>query len=203
MTSVERMRVLWTGFKGGPGVSTLYFNDAASAQGDVGSLFSALTSSIPAPVVLQVEAFGDTITVEDGAITGTWVGTPTTPMPCTTTGPYPGPAGGLIEWKTAGVVARRRVSGKTFLVPLDNGQFGADGTLLDTFVTALITAAQGLVAAQSGNFKVWARPQIAEGAFTDRKGVVHPARAARAGSIHDVLGARVPDKAVVLRSRRD
>lgn len=203
MSALERMRIDWTGFKGGPGVSTLYFADAAAAQDDVRTFFVSVAASVPNDVILQEESFGDVIDDTNGVISGTWVGANSLPKTGEGIGVYAAPVGFCIEWLTAAIVGRRRLRGRTYLVPQMPTVFDTDGSLLPASQNAFITDAQTLVAAQGANMRVWSRPQAATPAWTDKHGKVHPARAARAGSSAAVIGARVPDKAVVLRSRRD
>jgi hypothetical protein len=97
-----------------------------------------------------------------------------------------GPAGGLVHWLTTDVVSGHRVRGSQFLVPLAAGNFDSAGTIVNSTVSTLLSAAQALVTACAPDLVVWHRPVGGSG-----------------GSQHVVTGASVPDKIVVRRSRRD
>lgn len=203
MVELQRQRVAWTGFPGAPGVSTFYFTDAPGAQGDVTAFFTTIALSTPIDVHFQVEATGDIIDSATGTLTGTWVGTQQVPAIGANVSDYAAPVGACVEWLTAAVRNGHHVRGRTYLVPISRDTFDTDGTLQPNSIAAFLAAALALNGAQVGNLKIWSRPVVARGAWTDKFGKLHAAVAASAGAAFDVVGARVPDKAVVLRSRRD
>src|SRR5674476_946106 len=119
--------------------------------------------------------------------------------PATRTGGdnYAAPVGMCVDWNTGVVMDLHRLRGRTFVVPCSGAQFDVDGSPLSTAVSGLQSAGDALIAAD-GNLMVWHRPRAAKAADGSR-----PAVTARAGGYANVTTAHVPDKAVVLRSRRD
>ena len=112
----------------------------------------------------------------------------TAPLPVTgvDTGVYAAVAGACVTWLTQGVLAGKRVRGRTFLVPMGAGGLQNDGTLSTAEVSAINTAASNLIAA-APEFTIWRRPT---------------SKAAADGSSHPVLAFRVQDKTAFLTSRR-
>lgn len=103
--------------------------------------------------------------------------------------PYSAASGAVVTWRTAGVRNGRRVHGRTFLVPLNQAAYAADGTLSTLGLSALNAAATTLAsAAGAPDLGIWARPT---------------APAATDGEWFAVNSFSIPDMAAVLRSRRD
>jgi hypothetical protein len=98
---------------------------------------------------------------------------------------------------TGSVVDGRRVRGTTYIVPTVN-QFEPGGTPLNTWVSTLQTAASAMMTSLTPNLVVWHRPK-----FGPKPGPGLPRPLIRNGESKGVNGVFVPDKAVVLRSRRD
>lgn len=203
MALLERIRATWSGFPGAPGVSTFYATNASVVQPQINDLFGALTGVVPASISILTESSGDVIESTTGEIQSTWTSAVTAALTGQSSGQYAAPVGAQIQWLTPGRFSGRRLVGKTFIVPLSGFSFQADGSLTVEALSALNTAANNLVVAAAGNFKVYQRPQQATPSWTDVHGRLHPAKLARAGGFGSVIGHRVPDKAVVLRSRRD
>lgn len=200
---VDRVRVTWSGFAGSPGVSTFYATDGALAVGPISTFFSTLSTAFPGAVNISTAASGDTIDPITGLISGSWSGGTPTPSVGTGASGFSAPAGASVRWLTAGIVAGHRVKGRTFLVPLTAAGYQDNGTLTTTLVAEIQSAANALVAALPTDLFVWSRPAAATPSWTDVRGVSHPARAARVGSVYPITAAQAVDKAVVLRSRRD
>lgn len=99
----------------------------------------------------------------------------------------------MVRWNTAGIVNSRRVRGRTFIVPVVNHVYAADGTLDTPDITTLQTAADAFIAASGSTPQVWSRP------FPGSANDPTP----RVGTAHNITTAVVPDKAVVLTTRRD
>lgn len=186
--TLARVNVAWQNWPGAPGVST-FFLDPTPAQATIDSIrtfFNAVAGYIPAGLTISVPSSGDEISESTGVINGQWsVATTPTVISCTGTGAYAGNAGAVIHWLTQGVVANRRVRGRTFLVPLVNTAYESNGSLSSAFITALSNAGNALVAANPGLINVWSRP-----------------RPGQSGIQSSVTSTRVPDLAVSLRSRR-
>lgn len=192
--TLHRIRSTWSGLPGGSGVSTLY-QVAAPSDADLTAIrtfWATCAGQLASDATIQVQNSGDIIDETTGALTGVW-GPQTAVSSVVGTGGanYAAPSGGLVEWRTAGIVHGRRVRGRTFLVPVGSGVYDSDGTLLSTAVTAFQNAATALVVALT-SMRVWSRPFRGS-----------PSIPARSGSAHAVTSAIAKDKAVVLRSRRD
>jgi hypothetical protein len=181
------MRVVWSGAQViGGGLSTFYFTDGATGQSaDVSTFFEAIKSRLAGGVIVTVPSGGDVISDTDGSLVSTWG----TGGGAATTGTgnaiYAAGVGARIVWRTAGVNGGRRVSGSTFIVPLDTPSYDASGTLATTVVSNLQSAADALVTAQASAFTIWSRSQNGG-----------------AGANHEVTSADAPDKVSWLRSRR-
>lgn len=188
-----RVKSVWTGFTGSPGFTNFYFGytsdltGANSAVTATQQFWDQVHTALPAGVAVQASqevevvdpANGDLLsTITATAASPSWVGT--------VAGPYAAPVGAVINWKTSAIHSGRRVRGRVFLVPLGGDRFQSDGTLLDATRTQLLSAGNNLA---TGALSVWARPK-------GPPPVV-------AGAEYDVNGVSVPDKACILRSRRD
>lgn len=185
---MHRIAVSWQGWPGAPGVSQ-HFQTGGIVQANIDavrSFYNALVTLIPSGLTIQVPSIGDDIDDASGLIVGSW-SVATTPAVVTGTGAgaYAGNAGAVIHWQTALVVNRRRVRGRTFIVPLVSTAYDTAGSLSTAAQGVLQTAANGLIAALTPNYCVWHRPS----SFST-------------GQFASVASARVPDLAVSLRSRR-
>jgi hypothetical protein len=196
--NLERVRVGWDGFAGAPGVSTFYFLDASSAMTALHSFYTDVAAALPSDVNIQVENTGDRITAASGALVGSWSGTAQTVITGGQAGSYAAPTGCVVDWWTGAILDAHRVRGRTFLVPLAGNSYQDDGSLLDATRVALQAAAESFRSGQASNFVIWHRPFAGSPAVGTR-----PARPAHDGDYAAVTSATVPDKACVLRSRRD
>lgn len=204
MVAMNRVRVAWTGFTGAPGVSTFYFGSTTTDMAALKTFFTSLGPYLPNSVNIAVPAIGDQINDTDGAITGSWSGLNGGSVVGTggSTG-YSGASGFAVNWKSTLIVAGRRVQGRTFFVPSAVIAYQSDGTIVESLRTTITTAANTLVTAYAGEFKVWSRPFAGRAAVgTPGTPGYRPAKPARVGVAAQVLAAAVPDLAVVRRSRR-
>lgn len=114
----------------------------------------------------------------------------------TGTGVWSAASGAWINWGTAAIVNGRAVYGRTFLVPLANTPvFQTDGTLSDTFRTAMQSAGTSFNTGSPTHVIFW-----------NRGGPSNPPKPSdkpHKSGINASISATVPDKAGVLRSRRD
>lgn len=203
MAALQRLRCTWTGFAGAPGISTFYSLDASQQKTSLVALFEAVKGSLPADVTINVAGSGDVLDDATGLITSSWTSGVDIAKQGTDPGAYSAPAGYEIVWTTSGIVNGHRVRGRTFMVPCAASMFDVDGTLLLSnaeFVRSGVTSFYG---SEATNTRIWSRPRLAFGAWTDQRGKVHKAQAARDGSSFAITSGVVPDKSVVLRSRRD
>lgn len=199
MTALRRVRSVWSGFAGAPGVTTMYFLDTNTCVPDLRTMWQALQAEIPGGVSIQVENVGDIIEDTTGALLGTWPNvTVVAPVTNVEAVPYSGPSGAVINWRTDTVVGGHRIRGRSFVVPLRQTSYAPDGTLENGHRAVILQAATNFANSQISSFVIWQRPRLARAADGSR-----PAVTARAGSHGLVTSVTVPDKACVLRSRRD
>lgn len=196
MATIERYRVNWSGVSG-PAVSTFYGQPGGSVSDLTPALktfFTALQAlCLPSGVSVSFNTLVDQI----DEFTGTLVGTRTVPQQSGVAGAagtaFSMPSGLLVQWITGAVHLGKRVVGRTFLVPAA-GVEAAGGVPAGGSRTAIATAAAAFVTSTSLSFGVWSRPFL-PGIGSDRP--------AHAGQAFTVTGAAVPNRFVVLRSRRD
>lgn len=198
MAVMSRVRVSLTGLIGLPGVSTFYCLTPSSFVPALQAFYVSLGSAFPAGISTQVEGVGDTIEATNGSLVGSWSTAVPTAGGGASTGAYAAPAGGVVNWLTGVVADGHRLKGKTFLVPLGGNQYDLGGSIDAGAITGIRTAATNFVSAVTNNFVVWHRPFPGAPAIGTK-----PARPAFSGSFAFVTGSSVPDKACVLRSRRD
>ena len=181
---------------GAPGVITLYTRSTGLENGTTAVLTStrlqdALTagrSLFPSIVTFAGDSFVDTIDPATGHITASDSITPWTVVGLSPAGVMP-PANAIcITWKTAAVIAGRRVRGRTFLSPLYQGVADTDGTP----EASRLAAVEDLANAWTDN------------GLTDTFAVVwHRPVGGSGGTAEDITSHQVRDKFAVLRSRRD
>lgn len=201
--AVDRIRVQWTGGRGGDGVSTFYALDGSTALAAVHDFFDALKALVPATIVWSFSPVGDTIDEESGVLTGSYSAIGESNVSATGSDTnVADPVGAVLRWETSQIRYGHRVRGRTFIVPGIKDMYAA-GTLNDSVVTQLEGYGNDMLAVVPDNFVVWTRPFLGTPAWTDKYGVTHAARAAHDGATSTITECTVPDKAVVLRSRRD
>lgn len=196
MAPIQRLRALWQNFPGAPGYTNFYVGTNFAGPAPFTTFFDAIKVYLPLSATIQVPNSGDIVVQETGQIGGVWTSGTVGNVTGSGAGAYSGASGAVVEWLTNGIVAGRRVTGKTFLVPL-SGAFDSTGSLSTGALTALQNAAAALIAALTPNLLVYARPfpgKPAEG--------TKPAKPARSGTSYQVVAARIPDLAAVMRSRR-
>lgn len=186
MVVLNRIRTAITGFTGGPGVATMYFDDVETALASLHDFWAAVAAVMPESIRIQVEPSGDLIESTTGVLTGTWTATGVAQVSGATGTVYAGGVGAVVRWNTATVVGGSRLRGRTFLVPLSSNSYDSDGTLQTTPLGVIQAAATDLVSEQGGSFGIWHRPKAtSDGDFA-----------------HVTQGIAV-DKVAVLRSRRN
>ena len=187
MAVLNRHRTVWSGFVGGPGVTTLYWSDVTGPNLTAWNThLTAIAARYPSVITWTSQNTGDRIDDATGAIVGAWTVGAVAPVVATGTGGYFAPAGNVINWRTAGIVNGKRVRGRTFMVPLNGSSQDTDGSIATASISTLRTALASFVTAAAADLRVWHRPVDGSG-----------------GSSHVVTAADIPDKACVLRSRRD
>jgi len=181
VVDLNQVRVTWSGFAGQPGVSTFYGAGGASdTVNAVKAFFDAIKGTIPAAVTLTFPGNGSIIDSASGLAKGIWTATTPSPVACIGTGGWAAPVGAVVNWRTALWLNGRQVRGKTFIVPLTSQVYETDGTIASVTLGTLRTAASTLVSSL-GMFHV---------------------RTPSTGGSAPITSADVPDKVIVLRSRR-
>jgi len=204
MTAIQRQRIVWTGFSGAPGVTTLYFSNAAESQAAVHDFCVGLANYLPPVVHLSVEPGGDVIEDTNGALTQVWAGTQQADVVGVGASPnYSSVSGALIRWETLAIRSGSRLRGRSYIVPLTDSAYATDGTLTAQAKLDFGDLASIFIGAVTPNMLVWQRPRTATAAYTDGRGIPHKALSGRLGSSAVVVTSSVPDRVVVLRSRRD
>lgn len=188
MALLFKITALWQNWPGAPGYTNFYSLEAGAIAPQVDAIrafFFALQGIIPSGITVTVQPSGDQINDANGNITGAWS---VSPAPAVVTGSaggtFAGNAGAVVSWRTNGVVANRRVRGRSFLVPLASTVYDSNG-LTTAAITTIQGAASTLVTAAAPNLAVWSRPTPL-----------------RSGSSHPITSSTVPDLSASLRSRR-
>lgn len=194
MPLLQRTRVLWTGFLGAPGYTNLYarFVDAETTPPinhaeDVATLFTALRARMPRAVNVQIEQEVAIVDEDTGDIAGFQLLPFAPPVEGNgVLGNWSAASGAAIEWRTSAVRSGRRLTGRTFVVPLAASAYDSDGTLVEQANTDIQLAANNYISESASEPVVWSRP-----------------RDGRLGWAGTIQQARVRDRVAVLRSRRD
>lgn len=186
MPTLCKVQAVWSGFLGGPGVSTFYTRNVTTDNEAFHAFFTDIAEALPNDVSIQVDAFGVTVDEATGNLLGGWSLPPVAPVVGTQAGGYSSPTGLAIVWETGQIANSRRIKGRTFMVPLANTNYDTNGQLLDAAKDGFELAAADLIANLTSDLVVWKRPVSGAG------GVAHPA----------IVGL-VSKKPAVLRSRRD
>jgi hypothetical protein len=186
MVDISRVRVNWTGFVGGPGVSTFYFLDTSTVMEPLHIFLTHMATKIPPDVTMRIADSGDKVNEVTGAISGTWTEDLTDPIVGTGDPRYAAPLGFIVVWSTDDVGAHRRIRGKTFFVPASGELFSYTGDVGNDMRVTLEGFAQVFAADVVDNLMVWHRPRGGAG-----------------GLAHAVTRASIPTEACILTSRRD
>lgn len=185
----SQYRAIWSTPGGGTGYTVLHFQDVANntdAQ-DLANMvrvfFDSIKGVLPDDVTVT---FDSEVLVLDlaGTLQTVWAVTPPASVSGINASTYNRAAGIRIDWSTGHIVAGRRLTGRTYLVPTGSSVFDAVGLVTSGNVTAVQTAAAALISSSSSNapLVVWSRTHaVAWAADT----------------------ASVPTKGAILRGRRD
>lgn len=182
-------RALWNVPGGGSGFSVLHYtiagNGAAAQQlaNDTRGFFVDLVNILPDDVDIDFDS--EVIDLdESGVLTAVWPVTPPAQVAGINTSTYARAAGAVVNWATDTIVVGRRLSGRTYIVPLAGNAFDTTGIITTAARDVLIAAAEDFIAAGTANrpLRVWSR--------------THATSAT-------VQSATVPIQGAVLRGRRD
>lgn len=187
---IDEAVLTWTGFPGQPGYSVLYAIPESGVLADIRDFFEAMKAAIPANVKISYPNSGRTVDATKGDQVGVWTGESYTATQCTASGPYAAPVGVCLNLLTDTLHRGKYIKGRLYVVPAASASFDTDGSLTTSGKAVWQTAADNLAAAASGNLVVWSRPNLSKPA------------AQQDGNRGRVVSITVPDKAIVLRSRR-
>lgn len=186
MATISKVPVALTGFLGGPGVNTFYILGEVDDLQPLRDFYGSFVSELPNDVTVSFPTTGVTVDSVTGGLTGSWSAPSETDVTGTDTAKFAAGVGTVIRWITATVLDGRILRGRTFIVPLAGDCFENNGLLTLSRQAIFQGAADTLVTAFAGALLVWHRP--VDGL---------------AGAGIPALGAYVPRKPAVLRSRRD
>lgn len=183
-------RAIWTVTGGGTGYSVFHcdnagdVSDAQQFVDAVGDFFTGLQSAMPNDVLINGDA--ELVNLgEDGTLAAVF---PVTPFPAVTGSGafnYSRAAGGRIDWSTGAIVGGRRLTGRTYIVPMIAAAFSDNGLLTPAALDQMQTAGDALIAASIAAgipLKIWSKKNATS--------VV-------------VSTCSVPPAGAILRSRRD
>jgi hypothetical protein len=168
MANLARVRVNWTGSTVvGPGVNTLFFDEATSGWvAALGTFLTAISSRIPAGTVIDIPNTGELIDASNGNIVGSWTDGASSPhITPSASANFAHGVGGAIVWGTAGRRNNRPIRGRTFIVPLLNTQYGPTGQIDAAAVSAIQSSLNTFNTAQLANLRIWSRPKAGSGGF--------------------------------------
>jgi len=201
----------WSGFQGGPGLTVFHFGvpdlatfgveESNNAVSKVDAFRAALKDHIPYGVNLTTDPDVEALEVGTGALQAIYSTSPAAATYSTQgqSQAWTAAQGAVITWKTNTVKNRRRMRGRSFLVPMGISITEMNGTLNAGFTTALNAAAAALRSPTgSTRLYVYARPVK----DIDLPGPL-PDYTFSGGKAGEVIGHSIPDSVAVLRSRRD
>lgn len=156
MANLKRLKVVWSGLTGLPGLSVFTCDPVLDPTGDVKDYFDDIKDYFPSPLSWSIPNSGDTFDDATGTLVGGWTGVNGGTVNATSSAPYAAGTGSYVAWGTAAIVGGRRLKGRTFLCPLNKDYFDNSGTIVNSAVTVMQTAAALLAA--TGVLHVWHRP---------------------------------------------
>jgi hypothetical protein len=184
-----RVTALWTGTSGLPGYSRMSFtgaltaSEAGTAAGNWRTFFLGQQARIPSDITISFDGVAQVFST-DQVLVDEVAYTPPSPIVGSGTGDYASPVGMVVNWLTGSFTNGRRNRGRTFLVPLVGSVFDTDGSPDAASLTG-VTASANTFANSTP------RPVVVGG--NELRGFWEA----------PMTGASVPDRAAVLRSRRD
>lgn len=159
MVQISRIRVAWSNWPGGPGVST-FFTAAppTSAQlAAVRGLFDNFKGSIPGGINLQVENTGQQIDTATGKAVDVWTGPAQAVVVGTGSGAYHAAGGFMVRWNTGVFNNGRLLRGKTYIVPCVVSQYATDGTIESVTLTSLQSFVNAFITSMAGGLAIYSR----------------------------------------------
>lgn len=211
VVQIFRVVTEWSGFNGAPGYTNLFFRNvlpggaptgvdeqisALAATERVTNFFTSLVPQFPDDVTFTVQSVVDILEDTTGDLVESVNVDPIDPIRGTQPGAYSAATGAVCGWRTSTILRNRRISGRTFLVPLAGFSFSQNGRIATEDVNAIRAAAESLaIGGVNSTFGVWARPIVR----TEKNPDADP----RPGQWAECTGVSVTNLPAVLRSRRD
>ena len=186
MADIARVQCIWRGVPGLPGYTNLFLRTPVTSVAAIASLWTNMSNEIPSNITVEIPGTGDVYDEATGELTGVWTAAGGTTFTGSGQQSHAGPSGACINWITGGINRGHKVRGRTFMVPLSLTAYDVDGSLIPAKQSLIQISADTMLASLGPQFVVWSRPVNKLG-----------------GAAFAVSSARVPDLAVVLRSRRD
>lgn len=182
-----RITARWSGLPGGEAVNVFHFDGdsqpAAQAAADsVSDVLTANAAGFRTGATVRVDSLAPAVLPSDGTVLNYWPVVTAPIIGSAVEPPLPQNSCLLVKYATEGVVANRRVQGKTFLPGLTTAALD-NGEVLEAFRTDFTTRFSVLI---NEGFGVWSRP--IEGG--------------RAGSFHQVNAVSVWKEWAQLGRRR-
>jgi hypothetical protein len=185
-------RAIWNVQGGGTGYSVFHVREAgiepisASAQSFANALrtgFNSLVARLPDDVIINFDSEARELNVATGTLIGVHGVTPPSNVVGTASGVYAAPSGARVDLITSGIVAGRRLRGRTYMVPLAGSEYTSTGLVAPATRTAL-NSAFNTFRDNPGNWSlaVWSRTH---------------------GALADVISVNAPGEVAILRSRRE
>lgn len=199
MTTMARVRTVWSGSASAGSLSTHYFGpdvsvttlpDIQACVDRVRDFWVLLNPGIATGVNWTAGGVVDVINTLDGALVNTFATTARTGTGSQAGDPLPFQTQGLIQWLTATIVDGHRLRGHTY-IPVPMEAESAGGVPNGTYTARLATASAALLAAGTHGLVVWHRPVF------DTAGTL-----VRNGTNAAVTGGAGKGSWSVLRSRR-
>lgn len=187
MPTLTRLRVEWSGSAVvGPGLSTFYFETpVAGFQADVAAFFAAVKDRFPTQVSWTIPNTGEEIDAATGDIVGTWTEGAAGLDSGTSSNYWVQGVGASLALRTGSRTNNRPVTGRLFMIPLQNACWDSSGDLDASVAADFAAAGAALLAAQTGSWSVWTRPVSGAG-----------------GRASSILSVDMSTKVSTLRSRR-
>jgi hypothetical protein len=186
--------VIWRGGTGLPGYSKFRFiGELTGAQlnaaaANLQTFLTVVRANIPSTVTLEMQS-GVSVHADDGTLTAEGsIGTLPPPLAGAAAAGYSAASGFMVLWNTGAINGGKKVRGRTYFVPVTIGMFQNDGTIVDSTRTTLLAAANAFATS------------VPSPAVNSR---ARPSNPAAGNQTTAIISAAIPDKQVVLRSRRD
>lgn len=197
MTQIARVKTVWSGWAGAPGITTHYFRKFYSGAWSaiptylcvqVKNAWNECAALFPEDLTLTVQPQIDIIEDSTGTLQFQMTGTQQIINGSSTAGFGPLATGVQVRFGTNSVVYGHALVGSTFLAPIASEYIQIDGTPQSTGLGLAEAFGEQLSQESYGQMVVWSRP--------------NPAKQ-RPGVSYDVTEATVKDTFAILKSRRD